>query len=50
MDYGKTKILKCDCYHKVQDQMYGPQNRVHNVGKKKDGGVKFRCTVCKKEK
>lgn len=37
-----TTILKCNCEHEDQDQMYGKGMRVHNVNSK---GEAF-CTVC----
>ena len=39
---SETRILRCNCEHKFQDQRYGKGKRVHN--KTKDGG--WRCTVC----
>lgn len=38
---GGTKLRRCKCEHKVQDQIHGYKMRVHNVGAKGD-----RCTVC----
>lgn len=41
-------ILKCKCRHKVQDEMYGSQMRVHNFARKgfSDSKPGWRCTVC----
>lgn len=36
-----TEIKVCTCKHKAQDEIHGPQNRVHNPTAK---GLK--CTVC----
>jgi hypothetical protein len=41
-----TKIMKCFCDHKFQDQAYGPGKRVFNETTKK--GTPWRCTVCGK--
>lgn len=44
-----TKIFSCSCDHAVQDELYGPSNRVHNEAPKgKAGGLGWRCTVCGK--
>lgn len=37
-----TKIIRCNCTHKIQDGLYGVGNRVAN--EMKNG--QFRCTVC----
>lgn len=37
-----TKLIKCTCLHKDQDDMYGEQIRVHNINPKGDA----KCTVC----
>jgi hypothetical protein len=37
-----TKITKCVCKHKYQDERYGLGNRAHTV--RKDGDLV--CTVC----
>ena len=42
-----AKIEKCVCASKYQDKAYGTGLRVHNVGKKKEGGTLLRCTVCR---
>ena len=39
-----TIIKKCTCTSKYQDKTYGKNNRVYNIGIKKDT-----CTVCGKE-
>ena len=39
-----TKILTCSCNHKFQDETYGVNKRVHNVGG--TDGSKYKCTVC----
>ena len=36
-----SKIAHCTCEHKVQDEIYGKQNRVHNWTKKG-----WRCIGC----
>lgn len=36
-------LLPCKCKHNTQDQMYGPNMRVHNLRK---GGGQAACTVC----
>jgi len=36
-------ILKCECRHEGQDEMYGKMMRVHNSTSDPE---KFRCTVC----
>ena len=38
-----TKILRCNCNHKFQDEKYGAQMRVHNFAAKDKN---WRCTVC----
>ena len=38
-----TKIIKCKCKHKFQDDKYGDKKRVHNYGEKEKT---WRCTVC----
>lgn len=37
-----TKIIRCNCVHKTQDELYGAGNRVAN--EMRNG--QFRCTVC----
>lgn len=43
-------ILKCTCAHAAQDWLHGPGKRVHNAAKDPNGGIKWRCTICLKEK
>ncbi len=43
-------ILKCTCYHPVQDSLYGVGRRVHNKMTRTTSGQKYRCTVCKTER
>lgn len=43
-------ILKCSCQHAAQDKLHGPGRRVHNKSKDGSGGIKWRCTICKKER
>lgn len=38
---GGTKVLKCNCESKFQDEKYGKGKRVHNKSVKG-----YRCTVC----
>ena len=39
-------IIKCECKHEYQDQVYGKGNRIHNkVLKSQDMA---RCVVCQK--
>jgi len=38
---AKTKIIECSCEHEYQDEMYGRNKRIHNVGI-----TKTKCTVC----
>lgn len=47
-----TYILPCKCVSLPQDRLYGRGLRVHNsLGKKRQqGGLFWRCTVCKAEK
>ena len=42
-----TKIIKCICRNKYQDEKYGDQHRVHNskIDYEKTG---YTCTVCGK--
>ena len=42
---GKTATRQCVCANAFQDERYGKQMRVHNVGK-----GKVHCTVCGTEK
>ena len=36
-----TKIIKCTCEHKSQDEIYGKNMRLHN------GNMKgYKCTIC----
>lgn len=44
-----TKILKCNCENKWQDERYGKQMRVMNIFTK-NGKEAYRCTVCGSEK
>jgi len=44
-----TKILKCSCDHKFQDEKYGKSKRVHNACSA-DKNIQWRCTVCKSVK
>lgn len=43
-----TKIIKCNCEHKFQDETYGKYMRVHNSCGKIDNKttIKYRCSVC----
>ena len=42
-----TKILRCNCNHAYQDNLYGVGNRVHNFAPKGFGNSPgWRCTVC----
>ena len=46
-----SKILKCSCEHKSQDELHGPGNRVMSRVKQSDGkSNKYRCSVCLKER
>lgn len=46
---ASCKIMKCDCEHEFQDQIYGKGMRVWNpLGKGKDQGTNYICTVCGK--
>lgn len=42
-----TRVHKCSCEHKQQDEIHGSQNRVHNVSA---DGKNMVCTVCKSSK
>ena len=42
-------IGQCFCSHSVQDALHGPGRRVMTPAKGKDGGVKWRCSVCLRE-
>ncbi|MCB1711963.1 MAG: hypothetical protein KDH96_05670 [Candidatus Riesia sp.] len=42
----ETKIMDCTCKHVYQDEVYGKNKRVYNVGFNKKTSV---CTVCSKE-
>ncbi len=37
-----TRVQRCNCAHKFQDELYGKGKRLFN--EKKDGS--WRCTVC----
>ena len=42
-------ILKCSCYNKYQDELYGKGNRVYNYPCKNKNTGRYtdaRCTVC----
>lgn len=45
-------IKTCTCWHKYQDEKYGPRQRVHNQTppKTKGGPPGWRCTVCGERK
>jgi len=43
-----TRIMKCSCDHKFQDEKYGKGNRVCNQTMKDDKRT-YRCTICEKE-
>lgn len=45
---SKTKLVKCSCENKFQDEKYGSKIRVANETTKKEGG-RWRCSVCRKE-
>ncbi len=43
-----TKLMKCSCTHKAQDELHGKNMRVFNRTQKGTAGVpEYRCTVCK---
>jgi len=46
-----SRIKKCICKHSYQDELYGKNNRVHNVTKQNEKPDRrgLRCTVCGKE-
>lgn len=48
-----TKLVKCECSHPQQDQMYGHGMRVttpiNKEQAKKPPNMMVRCTVCRKE-
>ena len=45
-----SKIKKCTCPHKGQDELHGAGNRVMNMTTKGKGDTPiYRCTVCGKE-
>ena len=44
-DASGTKVLRCSCGSKFQDEKYGRNKRLHNATTKG-----YRCTVCGKEK
>ncbi len=39
------KVLKCNCKHAYQDELYGHNMRAHNVVPQ-PSSVEYRCTVC----
>lgn len=47
-----VEILKCNCKHEYQDQVYGTNMRVHNrgvvKGTKENPYAEYTCTVCGK--
>ena len=46
---AECKIMRCDCKNESQDSMYGNGMRLWNpIGKGKDQGENYRCTVCNK--
>lgn len=44
-----TKILRCNCESKFQDDLYGKQMRVFNECIANGKVNSYRCTVCGKE-
>ena len=48
MKAGSTIIKSCSCKSKYQDEVYGKNMRVHNVGKKAEANSRQEtsCTVC----
>lgn len=46
-----TKIIKCTCKSKFQDEQYGQGKRIGNLTKAgTEKSPVYRCTVCGKEK
>ena len=45
-----TRVIICSCKHESQDKLYGKGMRVFNPFVLKSGGIKYRCTVCLKER
>lgn len=46
-----SKIIKCTCEHKGQDELHGAGMRVHTKIKQREANNKmWRCTVCGKER
>ncbi len=43
-------IKKCTCSNEYQDKRYGKGKRVHNQAVDINKTIKWRCTVCTKEK
>lgn len=43
-------VIKCTCQHESQDRLHGAGMRVHNPGQGANNTIKWRCTVCLKEK
>ena len=43
-----TKVMRCPCDHKGQDEMHGKGMRAHNSVNKdaKSGSQTWRCTAC----
>lgn len=44
-----TRVMRCNCQHEFQDEVYGPGMRLFNEkvsGNKVNG---YKCTVCGKE-
>lgn len=46
---SETRIIRCSCKNKFQDERYGKDKRVFNRTLNGGNGG-WRCTVCKKEK
>lgn len=44
---AECKIMRCNCKHEGQDQLYGPGMRLFNpTGKGSDQGRDYICTIC----
>lgn len=42
----KTKIKQCNCVHKYQDEVYGANQRVHNLKEANRKPTGWSCAVC----
>lgn len=47
---SNTRIIRCSCAHKAQDETHGAGNRVHNECKGKARLGVWRCSVCETER